>query len=312
MAIDLAKIKAKLDQLSGIRTNSNSNAKLFKPTVGEYRIRILPWTDVPEGLLFHERHVWYNMGDKRQMVSPKHLGKSDPINDYIGKLFVESRKDPSKKELNTALAKKLFARQITCAAVIDRAAEEDGPKLWNMNPGIAKKILAIFVTGEVLEACGPEGIIDLQQGLDLNVVVTKSSKKFNGMDVNEFDIRPSLKGCTPASKDPEKIKLWMANLPKVDEFYKVTPNEEIKENFDKWLNSDDGTAVDANDKLEAAAKAVVEEKEVEAVEEKTAPTPPPPATKSVKTAAKPAPAPKKAATKFEDELDSAFAELEND
>lgn len=288
MAIDLAKIRAKVDQLSGIR--NNSNVSLFKPTVGEYRIRVLPWNDVPDGNPFHERFVYYNIGDRR-IVSPQHLGKTDAVKEFIGKLFDEIRADKSKEEVNKTLAKKLFPSQITCAAVIDRAAEDEGVKLWNMNRQVAKDVTALFLQAEVgdFTDVGPDGC-------DLIVTVTKSTKSMpDGRPLFDTKVMPARKN-SPASNDPEKVQLWLANLPKVDEFFKVTPSEEIKAKFEAWLNS--GKEELTNDKLNAVVEAV---KEVEQPKVEAKPAPKVEAPKAAPKAAKKA--------KFEEELDSAFNEL---
>jgi hypothetical protein len=292
MAIDLAKIRAKVDQLSGIRGNSNVN--LFKPGVGEYRIRVLPWSDVPDGNPFHERFVYYNVGDRR-LVSPKHLGKTDAISEFIGKLFDEIRADKSKEEVNKAIAKKLFPSQITCAAIIDRAAEDDGPKLWNMNRQVAKDVTALFLLAEVgdFTDVGPDGC-------DLIVTVSKSTKSMpDGRPLFDTKVMPARKN-SPLSNDPEKVQLWLANLPKVDEFFKVTPSEEIKAKFEAWLNS--GKEADAtSDKLNNVAEAV---KEVEQPKVEAKPAPKVEAPKA-------APKATKKQAKFEDDLDAAFNELED-
>jgi hypothetical protein len=298
MAIDLAKIRAKVDQLSGIKTNNNSNTKLFKPTeVGEYRIRVLPWSDTPEGVPFHERFVYYNIS-RQWIVIPRHLGISDPISDFIRKLFDEIRQDKSKEEENKAIAKKLFPSQVTCAAVIDRACEDDGPKLWNMNRQIAKDVTALFLNAEIGD------FTDVgTSGCDLVVTVSKSTKMLpNGKALMDVKIMPARKN-SAASNDPKKVEQWLSNLPKVDEFFKVTPNDEIKSRFDQWLNSGKETET-SNDRLANVADAV---KQPEPEKTKVAE---PAKVEHVKTETKKA-APAKAASKFSEELDSAFAELED-
>ncbi len=220
--INLDAIRRKVAQLNGEKFQSA--VKIWKPKLGEYRIRVLPWKDAPEGVPFKERYVYYGIG-KSWMVSPESFGMFDPIREFTKKLW-----DGGKEE-DKNLAKKLFPRLQTCAAIIDRNAEDEGPQLWVMNKNVAKDVTSLFLNAEV------EDFTDLgAAGTDIIVNVTQSAKKFNDKPMFDVKITPSRKS-TVASNDPAKIEKWMSSLPNVDEYFKPMTSEQVKAQFDAWINS---------------------------------------------------------------------------
>jgi hypothetical protein len=221
MAIDLEAIRRKVNQLNGIK--NQGNVKVWKPKIGQHRIRVLPWKDAKEGLPFKERLVYFGIG-KGPLVSPESFGKHDPIREFTKKLW-----DGGKEE-DKALAKKLFAKLQTCAAIVDRSVEDEGPQLWVMNKLVAKDVTNLFLNAELgdFTDIGPEGT-------DLIVDIVLSPKKFNGRDVHDVSITASRKS-SPASTDPAKVTKWMDSLPNVDEFYRPLSSEEVKARFEGWMN----------------------------------------------------------------------------
>lgn len=227
--IDLEAIKRKVDALNG-KQNFSNNVKLWKPAEGEHTIRVLPWKEsmLKDGMPFIERYVYFGIAGRKPIVSPRSFGKPDPIDAFVGKLYDEARNG---KPESKALANKIRAKLFTCAAIIDRNAEDDGPMLWSMNGMITKDVMSFFLNKKIGDFTHPT------TGRDFTVTVSPSPKKFNERTVFDVKIMPSLDGQTPISDDPEKVKKWMDSLPNVDDFYKPQSYEEIKVLFDTWLNS---------------------------------------------------------------------------
>lgn len=223
MAVDLEKIRAKVNQLNGIK--NQGTVKVWKGTkkIGENTIRILPWKDVQEGMPFKERLVYFNIG-KSWITSPQSFGKVDPIQEFSRKLW------DSGKEEDKALAKKLFPKLMTCAAIIDRGAEDEGPQLWVMNKKEAADVLGLFLDAEYGD------VTDLLEGTDLKVNVVPSGRMWAGKPQNDIKITPSRRA-SPASADLAKVTKWMENLPSVDEYFRQKSAEEIKVQFEEWLTS---------------------------------------------------------------------------
>lgn len=226
MSINIDAIRKKVDQLRGKKV-SFSNAKLWKPSEGEHRIRVLPWPhlSLDEGEVFVERKVYFNFG--KAIVSPKSLGKHDPIDDFIRNLYDEARNEG--KEESKLLANKIRPSLITYALVVDRNNEAEGPHLWVLKNLVASDLLALFVDEDVMD------YTDLKKGRDIKVSVTPSGRKYNGRDVLDYKVSPAMK-VTPASEDPNLVKTWMANLPNIDDHYAPMEVDEIKSYFEKWLD----------------------------------------------------------------------------
>lgn len=255
MAINLDAIRSKLDQLNGAKTaNKSSFNKPKKFPIGEHKIRVLPWPDAGDGMPFHERAYYFGIGGG-MLVSPESVGKPDPISEFRMKLYADAKE--SGDESLKVLAKKLFPKRHVLVAVVDRANEAAGPQLWSVSHNEAKQLLGFFLDDEIGD------FTDLKNGRDIKLVVTDSGKRFNGNIVNETKVNPSI-NVSPASTD-ENIKKWMANLPKIEDYYPIPEYAEVKEKLSIWLDSD-GAKVDSeepkadepqkvSDKTESAAAA---------------------------------------------------------
>lgn len=295
MALNLEAIRNKVKQLNG---EKNAEVKVWKGTkkVGEHLIRILPWKDAPEGTPFKERWVYYKIG-KQWIVSPKSFGKTDPIEEFQSKLW-------SGEDADKALAKKLFPNLGTCAAIIDRNAEDEGPQLWVMNKGEAADVLGKFLDGDYGD------ITDVNDGFDVKVKVTPTEKVYNGKKVNKVTIeckpRPS-----PAASDKVKLEQWMENLPNVDAYFRPMTYEQVKVQFESWLNEGGAERLlkgdaPAGSEIERGASG---EDAVDALAKEVNEAKPAPAPKAEKPKAKKGD--KEHAT-VDAALDDALAELEDD
>lgn len=289
MAIDLDAIRKRVDALNG-KKQAFSNVKLWKPTEGEHTIRILPWkeADTKEGMPFIERQIYFGIA-KRPIVSPRSFGKPDPIDDFIRKLYDEARDG---KVASKALADKLRPKLQTCAAIIDRNNEAEGPQLWAMNVMVVRDVFSLFLNKQV------GNFMDLEKGRDLIVTLSPSPKKFNGKTVFDTKVMPSF-STSPAHDDPDTLKKWVATLPDVNEFYRPQSFEEIKTVFEEWLNNGGPDAVvKGGAAVSVPANVSTAENQVEAVAS---------ALKENKKA--PSKGPKKAED-IEDSIDSMLKELD--
>src|SRR4051812_9859086 len=107
--VDIKQIKEKLAQLNGTSKGTKSNI-WWKPTVGDYVVRIVPWQD-SNGQPIKE--IWYYYGIGRPnaqghgpfpMPTLSQYKKPDPIQELINRL----RKD--NPEENKELLKKLYPK----------------------------------------------------------------------------------------------------------------------------------------------------------------------------------------------------------
>lgn len=234
MALNLDAIRKKVAQLNGERGNLDG-PKVWKGygVLGEHRLRIVPWTDLPEGEVFKERLVYFKIG-KSWITSPKSFGKHDPIDEFAKALWQSGTPE------DKALAKKLFPQLKICAAVIDRNAEDEGVQLFIMDKRQAADVLGFCLDADYGD------VTDIHAGYDLKLKVKETDKVWNGKKVKEMKIECSPKP-SPLSSDAKKVELWTSSLPDVDSYYKQKTTEEIKTQFEDWLNNGGAAAALADD-----------------------------------------------------------------
>lgn len=317
--IDLEAIKKRLAQLNGTAKKEGGGNVWWRPDVGEYRVRVVPFSD-NNGQPFKE--VWYYNGigvpNERgkgpfPMPTLKQFNKPDPIQELINMLRQEDA------EGNKPMLKKLYPKLTTVVAVIVRGEEDKGVRLWAIkNPKLYEQLLGYFVDSDVLEETADW--TDVNTGCDLKVKVFESGKVWNGNKVKETTVEMRIKS-VPLSSDAEQIKKWASTIPDVFSVDPVPSYEEAKTRLEKWLNA--GAGEKAGDGAERGTDSggADLDKLAEDVKEDTKPAAKSEAKSETKTEAK-APEPKaekpkaekKPAKKVENtekELEDMFNELEN-
>jgi hypothetical protein len=252
MAIDLEAIKRRVAELSGVK--KTSAVQLWKPTLGEYKIRCLPWKNAPDGQPFMERWFYY-IGENAGILAPNQFGKPDPINDLIRKLYSSGKPD------DRVLAKKLQPKMRCYAPVIVRGEEDKGVQIWSFGKLVYQRMLGFFLDEEVGDILSPT------EGFDLKVSITKQpGKQFNDTTVDPAR-RPS-----KLHEDSKTMEQWLNSIPNIDDMYRLKSTQEIETVLNNWLSG--GTAeevatppttrgpatTDALDDLVAEVKAAAPEK----------------------------------------------------
>lgn len=221
MAIDLEAIKRRVAELSGVK--KTSSVQMWKPTVGEYKIRCLPWKNTPDGQPFAERWFYY-IGENAGILTPKQFGKSDPIDDLIRKLY------SSGKPEDRVLAKKLAPKMRCYAPVIVRGEEDKGVQIWSFGKLVYQRMLGFFLDEEVGDILSPT------EGFDLKVTISKQP----GKQFNDTTVDPARKS-TPLHTDQSVSQKWLDNIPSIDDMYRLKSTQEIETVLNNWL-SGGGTA----------------------------------------------------------------------
>ena len=215
MAVDLEAIRKRVQELSGQR--KNSSVQLWKPTVGEYKIRGLPWKSTPDGMPFVERRFYY-IGNNPGILAPSQFGKPDPINDLLRKLYSTGKPE------DRLLAKKLQPKMRAYMPIIVRGQEDKGVLVWSFGKTVYQKLLGFFTDEDAGDILDPEG------GFDLKVTITQAQgKQFMDTDVN---FRPK---STKLSDDPEVAKKWLEAVPNIDDMYRQKTPQEIEKILNDWL-----------------------------------------------------------------------------
>jgi hypothetical protein len=219
MAIDLAAIRNKLNQLSG--QNSKRNI-MWRPEEGEETtIRLLSFPD-NDGQPFKERMFYYNIGNSPGLLSPYQFQKPDPVQELITKLRDEGSKE------SYELAKKLYPKMRCYAPVIVRGEEDKGVRIWAFGKMIYQNILNFMLDEDYGDITDPES------GRDVRVNCFKSPGKM--WATTEVRLRGKI---TPLNESQETTKKWMDNIPNIDDLFTLKSYEELEKIINNWLEGDE-------------------------------------------------------------------------
>lgn len=307
MAVDLAAIRKKVDELQNGRRNSN--VQLWKPKEpGEYIVRGLPWPDkfTQPGQPFIERWFYY-IGDSFGVPTLRQFNKPDPIAEFINELYKSGTPE------DRLIAKKLRPKMQAYMPIVVKKGKDADPNkviVWSFNKFLYQKMLNWFLDEEIGD------YLDLEKGFDIKVTVTDSGKKFNGRTVLNSDVELARKQ-SPTSASSAETKKLLDAIPDIEGMFEMKTAEELENMMKKWLESgssksDPTTETDDRGgapKTDALDDLVNDVKSADAA----------PAVTETKTEAKPEKSPKRKSKKDDDDsdepsvkkqsLDDAFAEL---
>jgi len=227
MAIDLEAIKRRVAELSGVK--KTSSVQLWKPGLGEHRVRCLPWKNAPDGQPFAERWFYY-IGENAGILAPNQFGKPDPINDLIRKLYSSGKPD------DRVLAKKLQPKMRCYAPVIVRGEEDKGVQVWAFGKLVYQRMLGFFLDEDVGDILSPT------EGFDLKVSITKQP----GKQFNDTTVDPARRP-TKLHDDSKQMETWLNSIPNLDDMYRLKSTQEIETVLNNWLNG--GSTGDATPEL---------------------------------------------------------------
>lgn len=218
MAIDLEAIRKRVAQLSG--NYKNSAIQLWKPGVGEYRVRGLAWKNASESSPIIEKWFYY-LGNGPGILTPNQFGKPDPIQDLIRKLYSLGKPD------DKALAKKLLPKMRAYLPIIVRGEEAKGVQVWSFGKIIYQKLLNYYLDSDVGD------ILDPESGFDLKIVITQQpGKQFQDTQVD------AARKTSVLTSDIELLKKWSESVPNLDDMYKLKSTQEIESLLSQWLSGD--------------------------------------------------------------------------
>lgn len=218
MALDLEAIRKRVAQLSGVK---QSRVQLWKPPIGEHRIRVIPWPNQPAESPFIEKYFYY-LGDQMPMLSPFQFGKPDPIQDLTKALWA------TRKEEDKELAKKLRPQMRAYACIIDRSNEDQGPIAWSLGKQAYTRLLSFFLDEDTQLWTDPG-----PDGWDLKVQIVPGKGTFAKTMVGQID---TVKKQSPLHRDPEVVKKWLAAVPDISDMYPVKTEVEVKAALDQYLS----------------------------------------------------------------------------
>ena len=222
MALDISKLKSRLNSLSN--TNQKSNW-IWKPKPGKQVVRIVPYKYEPDNP-FIELKFHYNINNKTYL-SPDSFGRPDPIVEFSNRL----KKTGSKEDWQ--MGRKMEPKMRTFAPVIVRGEDHEGVKFWGFGKQVYQELLSIISDPDFGD------ITDLTNGRDI-VVEFKTAE--GGASFPETSIR--VKPNVSVAVDPKNSQLLEALKTQVNilDLFPELSYEELKEVMDKWLNPDTESA----------------------------------------------------------------------
>lgn len=215
MALDLEAIRRRVAELSGLKTSS---IQMWKPQLGEHKIRCLQWKESPDGQPFIERWFYY-LGENAGILTPHQFGKPDPINDLIRKLY------SSGKQEDRGLAKKLQPKMRCYTPVIVRGEEDKGVQVWAFGKLVYQRMLGFFLDEDVGDILSP------LEGFDLKVSITKQP----GKQFNDTVVDPARRP-TKLHENSKQIETWLNAIPNLDDMYRLKTTQEIETVLNNWLS----------------------------------------------------------------------------
>jgi len=216
MAIDFDAIRKKLAQVSG---QNRKSTVIWRPEKDkDYNIRIIAFPN-NDGQPFVDRYFYYGIGGNG-FYAPFQFGKPDPIQELIEKL----RADGS--DASRDLAKKLYPKLRTYAAVIVRGEEDKGVRLWAFGKMIYQDLLKLMLDEDYGD------ITDIQKGRDLKVSITQQPGK------QYPDTKVTPRGSVSVLGTPAQVEQWLKNIPNIDDYETVLSAEEIERRVNLWLKGD--------------------------------------------------------------------------
>ena len=281
MALDISKLKSRLNSLSN--TNQKSNL-IWKPKPGKQVVRIVPYKYEPDNP-FIELKFHYNINNKTYL-SPDSFGRPDPIVEFSNRL----KKTGSKEDWQ--MGRKMEPKMRTFAPVIVRGEEGEGVKFWGFGKQVYQELLSIISDPDFGD------ITDLTGGRDI-VVEFKTAE--GGASFPETSIR--VKPNVSVAIDPKNVQLLDALKSQVNilDLFPEFSYEELKEVMDKWLNPD----------AESAETVVPTTSATSPTDEDDAPFTAPTTPSVVTTSVKAVQSPSTVKAKGKDSVEQAFDDLFN-
>jgi hypothetical protein len=225
MALDLAKMKAKLQELEN--GGKKGDSSFWRPIEGDQDIRVVPTED---GDPFKVYHFHYNLGEASRggVLCPKRqFGESCPICDFASKLWQEGT-DESKK-----MAKDLFVSQRFFSPVLVRGEEAAGIRIWGYSKTIYETLLGLVLNPDYGD------ITDVDTGVDFNLSYTLPKTKGA---FPQTVLTPKRKS-SPLAKSKSAVKEFLDGVPDIEPLFQKRSSSEVKAILEAFLDPNNGPMV---------------------------------------------------------------------
>jgi hypothetical protein len=232
MALDLAAIKSKLNQLN---KQDDKKSMLWKPESGKTRIRVVPYVHRKDNP-FLELYFHYDIG-KKSMLSPISMGNADPIVEFAEKLKKTGDKD------EWLMGRKIEPKMRTYVPIIIRGKESEGVKFWGFGKQIYTELLSIISDPDYGD------ITDLMNGRDIDVEFTPAEGA-GSFPKTAIRVKPNTQPSTEDKAVAEKIM----NQPQITDIFPEPTYDELEKALAEWMNPENADS-DVEEETAAAPAA---------------------------------------------------------
>jgi len=218
MAIDLDKIKAKLNNLS--QTNNRKNYQ-WKPQPGKQQVRIVPYKHQPDNP-FIELYFHYGINN-RTYLSPKSFGRPDPIVEFAEKLTRSGDKDDYR------MGRSLMPKMRTFVPVIVRGEEAEGVRFWGFGKEVYQELLSVIADPDYGD------ITDATNGRDITIEFLSAEEAGRSFPKTNIRVKPNT---SPVSENKNIIDGVANNQAEITEIYQELSYDELKDALEKWVSGE--------------------------------------------------------------------------
>ena len=218
MAIDLDKIKAKLNNLS--QTNNRKNYQ-WKPQPGKQQVRIVPYKHQPDNP-FIELYFHYGINN-RTYLSPKSFGRPDPIVEFAEKLTRSGDKDDYR------MGRSLMPKMRTFVPVIVRGEEAEGVRFWGFGKEVYQELLSVIADPDYGD------ITDATNGRDITIEFLSAEEAGRSFPKTNIRVKPNT---SPVSENKNIVDGVASNQAEITEIYQELSYDELKDALEKWVSGE--------------------------------------------------------------------------
>jgi hypothetical protein len=244
MAIDMSKMKNKLEKLANNGKESNNSVK-WKMEEGQHSVRIVPTED---GDPFKELFFHYKVGGKTVLCPKKNFGDDCPVCNFASQLWRDGVANEDKA--SQKMAKELFPKQRFMSPVLVRGEEAKGVQVWEYGKRAYETMIGLVLNPEYGD------ITDPQDGLDLVIDYTKppAGAKDQFPETKITPRRKSSPLCDPSYGGAAKCKELLDTIPDFGALYPRQSTQEVQKILDAALASDESAETESREIVKGGTK----------------------------------------------------------
>ena len=218
MAIDLEKMRAKLDAAKG----KGNKTGFWKPPEGKTTIRIVP---TPDGDPFKQYWFHYNLASHGFLSPKRNFNEDDALDEFVRGLWKSGTEEDKK------LARDLMAKQRFFAPVLVRGEEDRGVQIWGFGKMAYQQLLELVLNPDYGD------ITDTEEGTDLEIKYEKPA----GASFPKATITPRRRTspmCSDAVGGTDECAKLLESIPDFDSLFERKTPAEVQELLNKYLDGE--------------------------------------------------------------------------